>query len=126
MMQVFPVLPSRVTSNSPVLRPTSNDMSMRLPQLTVLLCCLGLTATFAHHSIYGRHGLEARRQLIERSNLLDFEIRSLEAVRSGLERDVALLAPELPNTDIVEEIARDELGFVAPTDTLMLDGNLAP
>ena len=60
---------------------------------------------------------------MERSSLLDFEIRSLEAVRSGLERDVALLAPELPNADIVEEIARDELGFVAPTDKLLLDDN---
>ena len=122
-MQMFPVLPYRVASNDPVLRSTSNDMLMRLPQLTVLLCCLGLTATFAHHSIYGRHGLEARRHLMERSSLLDFEIRSLEAVRSGLERDVALLAPELPNADIVEEIARDELGFVAPTDKLLLDDN---
>ena len=94
---------------------------MRLPQLTVLLCCIGLTVTFGHHSIYGRHGLEARKALMERSSLLDFEIRTLEAVRSGLERDVALLTPELPNADLVEEIARDQLGFVAPGDKLLLD-----
>ena len=125
-MQVFPVLPYRVASNDPVLRPTSNDMPMRLPQLTVLLCCLGFTVTFAHHSIYGRHGLEARRQLMERSSLLDFEIRSLEAVRSGLERDVALLSPEIPNADLVEEIARDELGFVAPGDKVLIEAVPAP
>jgi cell division protein FtsB len=93
----------------------------RLPQLSVLLCCTGLTATFAHHSIYGRHGLEARKALMEKSSLLDFEIRSLETVRSKLERDVALLSPELPDADIVEEIARDVLGFVAPSDKLLLD-----
>ncbi len=93
----------------------------RLPQLSVLLCCSGLTVLFVHHSIYGRHGLEARKALMERSSLLDFEIRSLETVRSKLERDVALLAPELPNADIVEEIARDVLGFVAPGDKLILD-----
>ncbi|MEQ1576884.1 MAG: septum formation initiator family protein [Hyphomicrobium sp.] len=126
MMDKFPVLSSRVTSNDPVLRPTLNDIRMRLPQLIVLLCCIGLTVTFGHHSIYGRHGFEARRQLRERSSLLDFEIRSLEAVRSGLERDVALLTPELPNADLVEEIARDQLGFVAPGDRVLLDTGSQP
>ena len=94
---------------------------MRSPQLSVLLCCIGLTVYFAYHSIYGRHGLEARQNLMERSSLLDFEIRSLETVRSRLERDVALLTPEIPNADIVEEIARDVLGFVAPGDKVLLD-----
>ena len=58
---------------------------------------------------------------MERASLLDFEIRSLEAVRSSLERDVALLTPELPDADLVEEIARDQLGFAAPGDKLLLD-----
>jgi cell division protein FtsB len=93
---------------------------MRLPQLTVLLSCLGLTVYFAHHSIYGRHGFEARTALMERASLLDFEIRSLEAVRSSLERDVALLEPELPDPDMVEEIARDTLGYVRPEDKVLL------
>ncbi len=63
---------------------------------------------------------------MERSSLLDFEIRSLEAVRSGLERDVALLSPEIPNADLVEEIARDELGFVAPGDKVLIEAVPAP
>lgn len=81
-----------------------------------MLLCLGLTAYFAYHAVNGRHGLEARQTLIERSSLLEFEIRSLEAVRAKLERDVALLRPELPDADIVEEIARDVLGFARPSD----------
>ena len=120
MLLKFPVLCYRVASNSPVLRSNANDQQMRLPQFTVLLCCLGLTVTFAYHSICGRHGLEARQALMERASLLDFEIRSLEAVRSGLERDVALLSPELPDADLVEEIARDQLGFAAPGDKLLI------
>lgn len=82
----------------------------------MLLLCLTLTAYFAYHAANGRHGLEARRTLIERSSLLEFEIRSLEAVRAKLERDVALLKPELPDADLVEEIARDVLGFARPSD----------
>jgi cell division protein FtsB len=85
----------------------------------VLLLCLGWTAYFAYHAIHGRHGLEARKTLIERSSLLEFEIKSLEAVRAMLERDVALLSPDLPNPDLVEEIARDVLGFADPSDRVL-------
>ena len=82
----------------------------------MLLLCLGSTAYFAYHACYGPHGLGARRGLIDRSNLLEFEISSLEAVRAKLERDVALLTPDSPNPDLVEEIARDVLGFAHPSD----------
>jgi cell division protein FtsB len=85
----------------------------------VLLLCLGLTAYFAYHAINGRHGLEARTRLVARSQLLEFEIKSLEAVRAKLERDVALLSPDLPNPDLVEEIARDVLGFAHPSDRVL-------
>jgi cell division protein FtsB len=85
----------------------------------VLLLCLGLTAYFAYHAINGRHGLEVRSKLIERSALLEFEIKSLEAVRAKLERDVALLSPDKPDPDIVEEVAREVLGFVHPDDVVI-------
>lgn len=85
----------------------------------MLLVCAGLTAYFAYHINHGRHGLEARKSLIERSSLLEFEIRSLEGMRSSLARDVALLRPELPQADIVEDIARDVLGYAHPDDRLL-------
>jgi cell division protein FtsB len=92
-------------------------------QKLVLLLCLGFTAYFAHHAINGRHGLEARKKLIERSSLLEFEIRSLEAVRTTLKRDVVLLRPDLPNADLVEEMAREVLGFAHPDDRLVIIHN---
>ena len=99
-----------------VLRQPKHEGRLRIRQVTVLLLCLGLTAYFAHHAIYGRHGLEARSRLIERSTLLEFEIKSLEAVRAKLEHDVALLSPDTPDPDMVEEIAREILGFAHPDD----------
>lgn len=87
-------------------------------QLPVLLCCLSATGYFAHHAIHGRHGFEARARLIERSNVLEFEIKSLEAVRSHLARDVTLLAPDQPAPDMIEEVARDMLGFSYPSDSV--------
>lgn len=90
-------------------------------QTFVALICLGLTAYFAHHAHRGRHGFEARLQLVERTALLAFELESLEAVRSRLARDVALLAAEPPHADLVEEIARDVLGFAHPADQILIE-----
>lgn len=90
-----------------------------LRQIFVLLACLTSTAYFVYHARYGRHGLDVRKELIERSALLDFEIKGLESVRSKLKHDVALLSPEVPNTDLVEEIARDVLGYVRKDDKII-------
>lgn len=93
----------------------------RVRQALVLLASLMSSAYFGYHALHGRHGLEARNQLIERSQLLDFEIKSLEAVRMKLERDVALLTPDKPDPDMVEEIARDVLGYVRANDVLVAE-----
>lgn len=87
----------------------------------MLLLCLGLTAYFAHHTLKGRHGLEARGRLLERESALQFQLESLETVRSKLERDVALLRPDLPDPDFVEEIAREVLGFARPGDRIVAE-----
>lgn len=108
-----------------MLRPNSHDTQYRprprVRQVLVLLASLTSSAYFGYHALHGRHGLDARNQLVERSSLLDFEIKSLEAVRAKLERDVALLSPDKPNADMVEEIARDVLGYVHPADRLVAE-----
>ncbi|WP_244534533.1 septum formation initiator family protein [Hyphomicrobium sp. CS1GBMeth3] len=86
----------------------------------MLLLCLALTAYFAFHTIKGRHGLDARDKLLERESALEFEIQSLEAVRAKLSRDVALLRPDLPDPDFVQEIAREVLGFANPRDRVVM------
>ena len=72
-------------------RPIHDRRKGWLRQTSVLLLCASLTAYFAYHAIRGKHGLEARSRLSERSMLLEREITSLEAARANLERDVALL-----------------------------------
>jgi cell division protein FtsB len=102
-----------------VQRNNKNNWRRRSRQCFVLLSCCLTTGYFVNHANYGRHGFEARSALINRSNVLEFEIKSLEAVRAHLARDVALLSPELPAPDMVEEIARDVLGFSRPSDTIL-------
>jgi cell division protein FtsB len=89
--------------------------------LLVLLGCLALSAYFVHHTITGKHGFEARTRLIERSRTLEREIAGLEAVRAALKRDVALLSPDTPDADIVEEYAIRVLGMARPEDIIVLD-----
>jgi len=85
----------------------------------VLLGCLALTAYFVHHAVYGRHGLESRHRLTARASMLAAEIAKLEAVRSDLRRDVALLTPEIPDSDIVDEVARDVLGYARAGEAVL-------
>jgi cell division protein FtsB len=89
-------------------------------QMSVLLLCGGLTVYFGYHTIKGRHGLETRTRLIERSAALEQEIKSLGAVRSRLERELALLDDGAPDLDYVEELARRHLGFAAREDRILI------
>jgi cell division protein FtsB len=89
----------------------------RLP--LVLLGSVALAIYFAHHALNGSHGLHARQKLIERSSTLERDIARLEVVRVRLNRDVALLAPDRPDADLVTAIAADVLGYVA-TDALII------
>lgn len=118
----FPVLIARNVEH-PVLRQPIHDRRVWLRQTVVLLLCLGLTAYFAFHTLKGRHGLEARNRLLERESVLQFEIESLEAVRAKLARDVALLRPDLPDPDMVEEVAREVLGFADPRDRIVAEAS---
>lgn len=86
-----------------------------------MLTCLSFSAYFAYHSYYGRYGFEARSRLVAQQTLLEFEIKSLEAARSRLERDITLLNANPPHPDIIEDVARDELGFAHPDDLIVFD-----
>jgi len=94
-------------------------------QMSVLLLCGGLTVYFGYHTINGRHGLETRSRLIERSSTLEREISALETVRANLERELALLDGPGDGTgadpDYVEELARRQLGFAARTDRILIE-----
>jgi cell division protein FtsB len=88
-------------------------------QSLVLLLCLSALGYFAFHAKTGKHGLDARAQLIERSATLEPEIARLEAVRARLERDVRLLDQRVPDADLVNELAFEVLGFAAPGDRIV-------
>lgn len=105
-----------------MLRLTTQNRRMRRPlrSFSVLLGCAVISAYFIHHAIHGKHGLEARTRLIERTAVLSREIRSLKTVHAHMRRDVDLLGSEPPSRDMTEEIAQRDLGFVYPDDVVLL------
>jgi cell division protein FtsB len=87
-------------------------------QILVSLFCLSALAYFAYHAVIGKRGLEARKVLIERSRQLEPQIGRLEAVRTRLDREVALLNAR--DSDLIEELAIELLGFARPGDRVIL------
>jgi cell division protein FtsB len=83
----------------------------RTLQALVLLSCTVAFAAIAHRAYYGSLGLEARAHLLLHAAQLEKEIARLEAERVRLARHVALLSAVPPDPDLVEEIAREMLGF---------------
>jgi cell division protein FtsB len=86
----------------------------------VAVACLGLTAYFAYHAVHGRHGLEARQRLLARAPQIDQQFEVLDSARRRLKTEVALLTPDLPSRDLVEEVAREVLGYVLPSEVLWI------
>jgi cell division protein FtsB len=86
----------------------------------VLLICCCLMAYFGFHAIHGKHGIESRRNLEVRAQVLAGELRVLDAVRSRLAKEVTLLDGSRPDRDYVEEIARGLLAFAHPADRIVL------
>jgi cell division protein FtsB len=80
-----------------------------------------LIGYFAWQAFQGNYGLEARKGYEEDITRLTRERDELKAERKDLERRVALLKPESIDPDMVEELARRDLGFAGPNDLLMLN-----
>jgi cell division protein FtsB len=79
-----------------------------------------LIGYFAWQAFEGNYGLEARKGYEEDIARLTRERDELRAKRKELERRVALLRPESIDPDMVEELARRDLGFARSQDLVML------
>jgi cell division protein FtsB len=80
-----------------------------------------LIGYFALQAFQGNYGLEARKGYEEDITRLTRERDELQSERKELERHVALLRPESIDPDMVEELARRDLGFAGSNDLLMIN-----
>ncbi|WP_084418873.1 FtsB family cell division protein [Henriciella litoralis] len=79
-----------------------------------------LTAYFAYHAFAGPQGLgqwtDMQAQLADRKT----ELARVQAANDLLRIDIARLTPGTVDPDLVEVLARDDLGFVYPTEIVVI------
>ena len=79
------------------------------------------TAYFAYHALAGEQGLgkwtDMQSQLAEKQAIL----AELEAENAALQKDIARLTPGQVDPDLVEFLARRDLGFVYPGELVLTD-----
>lgn len=85
----------------------------------VLIVAIGLSAYFGYHAIAGRHGLEARADLFVRVQGLEQEVARLEAIRTRLRHDAALLQDQSINPDMLDEVVRSVLRYTDANDVVV-------
>lgn len=82
-----------------------------LKPLLVPVIALAFSGYFAWHGWHGAFGIEARRQLAVEAARLDGELARVKAERRAIERRVSLLRASGLESDMLDERAREILGF---------------
>ena len=91
-----------------------------LPQVCVMLGCLGLLAYFTYHGLYGKHGLQASHVVQAELDALKSELAELQAEKKALEHRISLMVPERLDPDMLDESARNALNFARPDELIIL------
>jgi cell division protein FtsB len=79
--------------------------------LIVPMIALAFSGYFAWHAWHGSFGIEARRQLAVEAIHLDDELTRIRKERNVLEHRVGLLRSSSLESDMLDERAREILGF---------------
>ena len=91
-----------------------------LQSLALLVGAAAIIGYFAVQAYHGNYGLLAQRAFEEEITNLSLERDALRAERADWERRVGLLRADKLDPDLLEELARRELGFAFPNDLVMM------
>jgi cell division protein FtsB len=96
----------------------------RCPRLewrhSLILFSYGLAIYFGYHALSGSRGLLAWQDLSRQLYTTQQELDSLRAERRDLEHKVSRLRPGSLDPDLIDELARRNLGLVGPLDVIIL------
>ncbi|MBR9835820.1 MAG: septum formation initiator family protein [Alphaproteobacteria bacterium] len=79
------------------------------------------TAYFAYHAFAGEQGLGKWTDMQARLADKKAVLKTLQAENAALRKDIARLMPGQVDLDLVEALARQELGFAYPDELIMID-----
>ncbi len=92
-------------------------------QAIVPVLCLAAVVYFGRHAVEGDSGVMAWLQIRDKIEFVSTELAVVKAERRQLEHKVALLRPESLDADMLEEQARDVLGYAHKDDVILLYRN---
>ncbi|APF37518.1 septum formation initiator family protein [Chelatococcus daeguensis] len=96
----------------------------RLRSVLIPLVLYGVSSAvvgyFVVHAHSGARGLEARQSFEAEIAELKGELADLKERRGEWETRIALMRAQSVDRDILEELAREELGFVHPNDVVVM------
>jgi len=84
---------------------------------TLILC---LIAYFCFHSLSGQRGFIAYLKLNKELKNKQFELNILTKKRQYLENKVKLLYPKSVDLDLIDEIARRDMGLISEGENLII------
>jgi cell division protein FtsB len=94
-------------------------LTLRRAQWPALLA-LGVALYFVYHAIDGRRGALAWREVGEQLDEARAQLASLREQRREIELKVRRLRHDSLDPDLIDELARRRLSFVAPLDVIIL------
>ncbi|MEJ1159023.1 FtsB family cell division protein [Prosthecomicrobium sp. N25] len=95
-----------------------------LRPLILPLIALGFSGYFAWHGWHGSFGIEARRALDREEAKLNATMAEVQAEKAEIERRVSLLRAQSLESDMLDERARDILGYVKPGEVVVYKAGL--
>jgi len=90
---------------------------------TVTLACLSLLGFVVWHGYYGSRSLDKSKALEARVETLTASLDAIRSEREALEAHVRLLRPDGIDPDLVEQLAREQLGFSREGDLVLHTGH---
>jgi cell division protein FtsB len=84
----------------------------------IMFCLIGY---FCYHAVQGELGLLSYLRLDRQIETLKADAAEVHAERIALEHRVQLLSPDGVDPDLLDQLARYELGYAHPDDIVILD-----
>lgn len=88
-------------------------------QVSLWTLIAAMIAYFGYHGVHGERGLRAHRNFNAEILALNTELAGLEAERKAIEARVDRFAPNSVDRDLLDEEARESLGWLHPNDRVI-------
>ncbi|WP_084396112.1 FtsB family cell division protein [Henriciella aquimarina] len=89
------------------------------PKYAAAAMC-ALTAYFAYHAFAGEQGLGHWSDMQATLETKEAELSEIRDANDQLRADIARLTPGTVDPDLVEALARDDLGFAYPDEIILM------